>query len=310
MDGLNLLVVSVLSRAFVAGTPLLFGTLGEVYAERAGILNLGVEGMMSVGAVSAFGVAYTTGNPWLGLLAGGLAAALLALIHAFATIHLKANQIVSGLALTMFGIGLSGLLGKAYIGMPLPCKFSTVSVPCLCKIPILGPSLFSRDPLLYLSVPLTVFLWFLLYKTRWGISIRSVGENPAASDAMGVNVYRVQYLCVIAGGFLSGFAGAYLSLAYIPSWIEGMVGGRGWIVIALTIFAGWNPIRAFIGAYLFGGIYVLQYLLQPLGISPNILMMLPYITTLFVLFLGASESLKKKMGSPASLGVAYKRGEK
>ena len=125
----------------------------------------------------------------------------------------------------MFGIGLSGLLGKAYIGMPLPCKFSAVSVPYLCKIPILGPSLFSRDPLLYLSVPVTIFLWFLLFKTRWGISIRSVGENPAASDAMGVKVYRVQYLCVITGGLLSGFAGAYLSLAYIPSWIEGMVGG-------------------------------------------------------------------------------------
>ena len=308
MESSELLLVSILSRSLIAGTPLLIGTLGEIYAERSGVMNLGIEGMMAVGAVAGFGTAYASGNPWLGVLAGITAGALLALLHGFVSITLGANQIVSGLALTTLGIGLSGLLGKSFIGLPLAQKFSSVPVPLFSRIPVLGDIFFNRDPLFYLSVILGLLLWGLLYKTRWGLIIRSVGENPLASETMGIHVQKVRYSCVVLGGALAGLAGAYLSLAYIPSWIEGMTAGRGWIIVALTIFSLWNPLRAFVGAYLFGGIYVLQFFLQPYGFSPNLLMMMPYVATLLALFWGATETRRKKMCAPAALGVPYEKG--
>ncbi len=310
MGGYEFLIISVLKRTLVAGTPLLLGTLGEIYAERSGVLNLGVEGLMAIGAVSGFGVALVTGNPWLGLLAAAVFGAILSLVHAFVSVTLKSNQIISGLALTMLGLGISGLWGKAYIGIPLTTKFESVKIPILSKIPYVGEILFHQDPIFYISVIAGIVMWFILFKTEVGINIRSVGENPLAADAMGVNVYKTRYVCVIIGGVLAGVAGAHLSLAYIPSWIEGMTGGRGWIVIALTIFALWNPLRAMLGAYLFGGIYVLQYLLQPIGIPPNILLMFPYLATLFVLLVSAQETFRKRMGAPRSLGVPYDKEEK
>lgn len=305
------IITSILVRTVVAGTPLLLGTLGEVISERAGILNLGVEGMMSLGAATGFIVTFTTGNPWLGLMAATIAGALISVIHAFVTVSLRANQVVSGLALTMLGLGLSGLWGKPYIGRPLTTKMHAIRIPVLSDIPVIGKVLFYQDPYFYLSVALGILVWFLMKHTKVGITVRSVGENPKAAETLGINVARVKYLCVMAGGAFAGMAGAHLSTAYSKSWIEGMTSGRGWIVIALTIFALWEPSRAFVGAYVFGGIFVIQYVLQPLGISPNLLAMLPYATTLGVLlFYGMSKKGKRRMSAPATLGEPYIRGSR
>ncbi len=303
-------VLLALTAAIPAGTPLLFGALGEVYAERSGVLNLGVEGMMIMGAVTGFGVALATGNVWLGVLAAGLAGGLLSLIHAFATIHLRVNQVVSGLALTMLGLGMSGMIGKRYIGQPLPVRLEPLRFPVLSDLPVLGPLLFRHDPLVYWAVILVPVLWFVLYRTRWGLTLRSVGENPAAADALGVNVAQVRYLAVFFGGVLAGIGGAYLSVAYAPAWIEGMTAGAGWIVIALTIFAMWDPPRALLGAYLFGGVRVLQFRLQPLGISPNLLNMLPFLLTILVLLLSSGQAFRRRIGAPAALMQAYAREER
>jgi simple sugar transport system permease protein len=303
-------VLSALRAAIPAGTPLLFGTLGEVYAERSGVLNLGVEGMMIMGSVTAFGVVHTTGNIWLAILLAALAGGFLALVHAFTSITLKVNQVVSGLALTMLGLGVSGMVGKRYIGQPLGVDFGTMKFPLLSDIPILGRLLFQFDPLVYIAILLVPILWFVLYRTRWGLSLRSVGENPATADALGVNVVLVRYLAVFFGGLLAGVGGAYLSVVYTPSWIEGMTAGAGWIVIALTIFAMWDPLRALLGAYLFGGVRVLQYRLQPLGISPNLLGMLPFIFTILVLLASAGEAMRRRIGAPAALMQAYSREER
>ena len=303
------IIISVVQRTLVAGTPLLLGTIGEVICERSGILNLGVEGVMAVGAVTAFIITFVTGNPWLGLVAAIVAASLISIIHAFASITLQASQVVSGLALTMLGLGISGLVGKPYIGRPLTIKMQNWAIPVLADIPILGPIFFKNSPFFYMAIVLAVIAWFTLEYTKIGIMIRSAGENPGATETQGINVYRVRYWCVIIGGALSGMAGAHLSTSYSKSWIEGMTAGRGWIVIALTIFALWNPMRAMLGAFLFGGIFVIQYLLQPLGISPNFLAMLPYISTLLVLFIGALRDIRK-MNAPAMLAEPYRRGER
>lgn len=305
------ILTSILIRTIIAGTPLLLGTLGEVVTERAGILNLGIEGMMSVGAVTGFIVTFTTGNPWLGMIVAIIAGSLISLIHAFVTITLRANQVVSGLALTMLGLGLSGLWGKPYIGRPLTAKMAPIAIPGLSKIPFVGEILFYHDAYVYLSVILGLMIWFLLKYTKIGITVRSVGENPKAAETLGINVSLVKYACVMVGGAFAGMAGAHLSTAYSKSWIEGMTSGRGWIVIALTIFALWEPSKAFLGAYVFGGIFVIQYVLQPLGISPNLLAMLPYLTTLVVLLsYGMSSKGKRKMSAPATLGEPYIRGSR
>lgn len=303
-------ILSALQSAIPAGTPLLFGTLGEVTAERSGVLNLGVEGMMIVGAVTAFGVTRSTGNIWLGIGAAALAGGMLALVHAFASITLRVNQVVSGLALTMLGLGLSGLVGKRYIGIPPRTRFAPLAIPGLSDVPVLGPLLFRHDPLVYVAVALVPILWFMMYRTRWGITLRSVGESPATADALGVNVFAVRYLAVVVGGLLAGVGGAYLSVVYTTAWIEGMTAGAGWIVIALTIFAMWDPGRALLGAYLFGGVRVLQYRLQPLGISPNLLNMLPFVFTILVLMLSTGEAMRRRIGAPAALMQPYSREER
>lgn len=303
------IIISVAQRTLIAGTPLLLGTIGEIICERSGILNLGVEGVMSVGAVTAFIVTFYTNSPWLGLYAAVFAGMAISMVHAFASITLQSNQVVSGLALTMLGLGISGLVGKPYVGKPLEIKMQTFPIPVLSDIPFAGPIFFDQSPFLYIAILLAVATWFTLEHTRIGIKIRSTGENPKATEAQGVNVSLIRYACVLAGGAFSGLAGAHLSISYSKSWIEGMTAGRGWIVIALTIFALWNPMRAMIGAFLFGGIFVLQYLLQPLGVSPNFLAMLPYLTTLMVLLvIGLGD--RRKLNAPAMLGEPYKRGER
>jgi ABC-type uncharacterized transport system permease subunit len=300
------IVISIAQRTLIAGTPLLLGTIGEVICERSGILNLGVEGVMAIGAVTAFIVTFLSYNPWLGLLAAVIVGMLISITHAYASITLRSNQVVSGLALTMLGLGISGLVGKPYVGKPLEINMPLNPIPILSDIPFIGPIFFNQSPFFYMAVVLAIAAWFTLEYTKIGIKIRATGEYPKAAETQGVNVSLIKYACVIIGGGFSGLAGANLSISYSKSWIEGMTAGRGWIVIALTIFALWNPMRALVGAFLFGGIFVLQYLLQPLGISPNFLAMLPYITTLFVLLMvGLKDS--KKLNAPAMLGEPYKR---
>jgi len=304
------LLITVLERALVAGTPLLLATMGEIITERSGILNLGVEGMMSVGAVAGFSVAFVTGMPWLGVLAAVFFGSAFSLIHGLTSVHLRANQTVSGLALTMLGIGLSSLWGKPYIGRPLARNIDNWEIPLLKDIPVLGPIFFEQTPFFYMSILLVILTWVFLYKTIWGIRLRSVGENPKASESQGISVGLYRYGAIAIGGAFSGLAGAHLSLSYSNSWIEGMVAGRGWIAVALTIFSLWNPARAFVGAFLFGGIFVLQYILQPLGIPPNLLSMLPYATTLAVLIVDGMRRDHRSLHAPAFLGEPFKRGER
>jgi len=302
-------VIATFSRTLAYGTPLLLGTLGEIYAERSGVLNLGIEGMMIMGAYSAFAIAYTTGNPWLGILTAAVVGGAFSLIHAFASITLKANQVVSGLALTMLGLGLSGVLGRGWEGKPLPAPLGKITVPVLSDIPVLGPILFDgQNMIVYLTILLVPLLWYILYRTRIGITIRSVGENPATADSLGINVGRVRYLCVVVGGILAGVAGGYLSVAYRPAWTEGMTAGMGWIVIALTIFAFWNPAIGLLGAYLFAALYHLSFRLQP-WVSPELLRAMPYAFAIVVLIAVSRGTLQKRMGAPAALTLPYTRGE-
>ncbi|HIC95058.1 TPA: ABC transporter permease [Candidatus Bipolaricaulota bacterium] len=302
-------LIGTIGRALAYGTPLLLGTLGEIYAERSGVLNLGVEGMMIMGAFTAFATTYTTGDPWLGLLVAACVGGGFSLIHAFVSITIRANQIVSGLALTMLGLGLAGILGRGWEGKPLPVTLPTITVPYLSEIPGIGPSLFTgQNGLVYLAVGLAFFLWFVLYKTRIGISIRAVGEDPATADAMGVDVFRTRYLCVLLGGLLAGLGGGYLSVAYRPAWTEGMTAGMGWIVIALTIFSFWNPLLGLAGAYFFGALYHLSYRLQP-WTSPELLKAMPYAFAILVLALVARGTLRRRMSAPAALCQPYVRGE-
>ncbi len=303
-------IIGILSRALAYGTPLLLGTLGEIYTERSGVVNLGVEGMMIMGAISAFATAFITGNPWLGMLIAAIAGGLAAFIHAFLSISLRANQVVSGLALTMFGLGLSGLFGKGFEGKPLGATIPNVTVPLLKDIPYLGKILFiNQSPIVYIGIVLTPILSYVLFKTSIGITIRSVGENPAAADSAGINVWKVRYLCVLFGGVLAGLGGGYLSIAYRPAWTQEMTGGMGWLVIALTIFAAWKPGRGLVGAYLFGALIHLSYRLQP-WVPPQLLKMMPYAFAILALVALAIGSRRTFTQEPNALMEPYVRGEK
>ncbi len=302
-------VISTLARALAYGTPLLLGTLGEIYAERSGVLNLGIEGMMIVGAYAAFVVTYKTGQPWLGVLVAAVVGGVFSLIHAFASITLKANQVVSGLALTMLGLGLAGVLGRPWVGLPLFTPFNRITVPILSAIPIIGPGLFTRQCILaYIAMLLVPIMWYILFHTRIGITIRAVGDDPATADSVGINVARVRYLCVIVGGIFAGIAGAYLSIFYRPAWTAGMTGGIGWIVIALTIFAFWNPVYGLVGSYFFAALYFLAYRMQNL-MAPSILKAMPYVFAILILILVSRGTLQKRMGAPRALTLPYTRGE-
>ena len=293
------------------GTPLLLATLGEIYAERSGIMNLGIEGIMAVSALTAFIGAYQTGSMLAGISYALSISVLLSLIFGFLVIHLRANQILSGLALSIFGLGLSGFLGKPYLGKTIHGLPSTLPIPLLSDIPVIGPILFNQYPLVYVSYILVPLMWYILFKTWFGLYVRSVGESPATADVMGINVFLVRYICVIIGGLLAGLAGAYLSISYTRMWIEGMSAGRGWIAVALTIFSFWNPIRALFGAYLFGAITSLQFRLQALevGISAELLLTTPYLFTIIILIITGREAVRKKIGAPAALYKPYSREE-
>ncbi len=313
------LITSILAIAIAAGTSLIYGTIGEIFTERSGILNLGVEGTMILGAVIAFAAAYHTDNAWVGVTAAMLAGGLLGLTHAFLTISLRAEQVVTGLAITLAGTGLASFLGEKLgpdggplVGLIGP-KFQDKAIPVLSSIPVIGPALFDQDILVYLMYILVIVSAFYLYKTRPGLHLRAVGESPPTADAMGVSVFGTRYLYTLIGGMLMGVAGAYLSLSYTPGWTENLTGGRGWIVIALVIFATWDPARAVVGALLFGGINAIQFRLQASGttIPASLLNMLPYILTVVVLVLVTwREGLGKRVGAPAALGLPYNREER
>jgi simple sugar transport system permease protein len=315
----------ILQAGIASGTVLLFATIGELFAERSGVMNLGVEGMMLVGAMTAFSTTIATGNPWLGLLAAMLFAGLLSQIHAFIVITLQGDQVVSGLSLTFLGTGISLVLGEGLSKAGTVSLLPNFSIPLLTSIPILGKIFFTDQSVLvyigYLLVPLS---WYYINHTRPGMHLRAVGEYPAAADALGINVYRLRYFYVFVGGLLAGLAGATISLAVSPGWFSELTtGGQGWIAIGLVIFAQWDPIRAAFGAYAFGalrrlildiqGPMVLLGLANPFYYNPYLgffLQMLPYLFCVVVLVIGSREAMRKRLGAPAALGNPYIRGER
>ena len=306
------ILASVLTAAIAAGTALLFASLGELLCERAGVLNLGVEGMMLMGALAGFAVSWWTSSLWLGTLAALLVGGLMASIHALLTVGLQANQVVSGLALTIFGSGLSAYLGQELVGIPAPVAFRDLPLPLLGDIPGLGPIFFRQDALAYGSYLLVPALWFYVYRSRQGLRLRAIGERPAAADAMGINVNRLRSLYVILGGALAGLGGAAISLGTNPGWTENLTAGRGWIAVALVIFAGWNPARAAVGAYLFGGVEAGQFRLQGVGVGiPSFfLSMLPYLFTILVLVIATRDAARRHIGAPAALGRPFVREDR
>lgn len=287
----------------------LLATIGEIIAERSGILNLGVEGMMLVGALAGFAAGHVTGNPLLAVAAGTFAGGLLSLVHAFFSIKLRANQVLSGLALTILGTGLANFLGRPLIGSA-GVRIRPQPIPYLSDIPVVGDVFFNQSPYAYGTYILVPLVWYVLFKTRAGLILRAVGEDANSSDAAGINVPLTRTLSVFTGGLFAGLAGTYLSLSYTPGWKETMTGGQGWIAIAMVIFCMWNPLYAFFGALLFGGLTALQFFFQATSIDIipfYILKMLPYLLTITVLVLVSASGKRKKSASPADLGVPFIR---
>lgn len=317
--------IIILQAGVASGTVLLFATLGEVFAERSGVLNLGVEGMMLIGAMTAFSVTIATKNPWVGVLAAMLVAGLISQIHAFIVITLQADQVVSGLALTFLGTGISLVLGEGLSKAGTVSLMPNFSIPLLTAIPVLGPIFFTDQSVLvyigYLMVPLA---WYYINRTRPGLHLRAVGEYPAAADALGINVFRMRYFYVFLGGMLAGLGGATISLAVAPGWFSELTtGGQGWIAVGLVIFAQWDPVRAAVGSYAFGALRRLILDIQGPTIifgmknafyyDPYLgffLQMLPYAFTVIVLVIGSREAIRKRLGAPAALGNPYIRGER
>jgi simple sugar transport system permease protein len=304
--------VFILSIAIRSSMAVLFATVGEILAERSGVLNLGVEGMMLMGALAGFAATQATQDLAAGLLAAMLVGGLLALLHAAFVVSLRADQVVCGLALSVLGTGLSSFLGRPVIGQVGP-RFLPWPIPGLREIPLLGPACFEQNGLVYLGYLLVPAAWWLLYRTRPGLNLRAVGENPAAADAAGLSVARIRYGWTVGGGMLAGLGGAYLSLSYSPGWKEGMTAGQGWIAIAMVIFALWNPWRGALGALLFGVVNALQFYFDARQISliPSyILRMLPYLFTIAILILVTrSAAVRRKSGAPAALGLPFRREE-
>jgi simple sugar transport system permease protein len=300
-------LIPILVAAVAAGTPMVFAALGELVTEKSGVLNLGVEGMMLMGAVTGFAVASQTGNPWLGAVAGMAAGAAMALIFAVLTLNLMANQVASGLALTLFGVGLSAFLGKPYESVSLVVA-PPPAIPLLSQIPVVGPLLFNYHLLVYVSwVLFAVIAWFL-YKSRAGLVLRSIGESPESAHAIGYPVIRIRYLATLFGGAMAGLGGAYLSEFYAPLWVEGMTSGRGWIALALVVFATWRPARVMIGAYLFGGVTIAQFFAQGAGVSipSQFLSSLPYLATIVVLVFISRNLATIRLNAPVSLAKSYR----
>ena len=298
-------LIPILSSTVVAATPLIYAALGELVTERAGVLNLGVEGMMLIGALTAFAVGATTGNLPLAYLAAMATAALLSLLFAFLTLTLQANQVATGLALTLFGLGASAFAGRSYTGLPI-AGLKSIAIPWASEWPVIGP-LFHLDIPVCGSLVLFVAVDVFLTRTRAGLRLRAVGESPEVAHSLGHSVTGIRYLAVMFGGAMSGIAGAYLSTAVTPMWVEGMSAGRGWIALALVVFATWKPLRVLLGAYLFGGVTVLQLYAQGFGLRmpSEFFSMLPYVATIIVLVIICRDPRTIRLSQPASLGRSF-----
>ena len=301
----------IIGMGITAGTPLLYAAIGEVLAERCGVLNLGLEGLMLMGAITGYMAAYLTGSKWLALLVVIIVAAFLGFILSLLMITFRANQVATGIAFTIFCTGLSALIGKPYIGVVAKDSFKKISLGFLDRFPSMQ-SIFEQDILVYIALGLCVVAWWFVYKTKHGLHLRAAGDNPSTLDSLGVNVFFVRYIYTIVGSILAGLAGAYLSLAYSPSWIEGMAAGRGWLTIALVNFALWKPQNSVAGAYLFGIIYALSYRVEAMGIAiPSyFLRMLPYVLPIFILILVSLRNKEKGSIAPKALAIPFIRGAK
>jgi simple sugar transport system permease protein len=299
-------LAALVALTLAAGTPLVFAALGELVTEKSGVLNLGVEGMMLVGAVVSFIVAATTGQPWFGVAAGMIAAAALSLVFAALTLSLMANQVATGLALSLFGVGLSAFVGLQYVSVVIE-GIKPLAIPGWSDLPFVGRLLFAHNPLVYLSLVLYAVIEWFLFHTRAGLILRAVGESPASAHAIGYPVIAIRYLAVLFGGACAGLGGAYLAVAYTPLWTEGMTAGRGWIALALVVFATWKPLRVLAGAYLFGAVTLAQFEAQALGVAvpSQLLAMLPYLATILVLTIISRDAMMIRLNAPASLGQPY-----
>jgi simple sugar transport system permease protein len=297
---------SILLTIATAATPLLLAAIGELVVERSGTLNLGVEGMMVMGAVGGFVGMIVTGNPFIGALVGVLFGAGLSLLFAFLALTLATNQYATGLALTILGLGLSGLIGEPYVGRSA-VRMPVLDIPGLSDIPIIGRLLFGQDPIFYISIALVIAVAWFLFRTKQGLTLRSIGDNPQSAHALGINVVGYRYLAVLFGGACAGLAGAHLSLVYTPQWTENMSAGRGWIALALVVFASWRPARVLAGAYLFGAVSIGQLHAQALGIGipSQFLSALPYLATVLVLVLISQNRRLTLINTPASLGKSF-----
>ena len=300
------MIEAILLSIITASTAMLLAALGELVVERSGVINLGVEGMMVVGAVSAFAVAQTTGSPYAGLIAAAVAGAAMALIFAVLAIWFATNQVATGLALTLFGLGIAGLVGEGFIGLP-GVRLEPIAIPGLADLPVVGPVLFEQDILFYLSIVLTVAVALFLFRSRMGLRLRAVGDAPAAAQSLGIGVLRIRTLAVLFGGACAGLGGAQLTLVYTPQWIENITAGRGWIALALVVFASWRPLRLVAGAYLFGAVTIAQFHAQALGVAipSQFLSALPYLATILVLVLIASNKRFTMINTPAALGRPF-----
>jgi simple sugar transport system permease protein len=318
------ITVNILLTIATAATPLLIAAIGELVVERSGVLNLGVEGMMVMGAVTGFGVALSTGSPWLGVIAAIVVGAVFSLLFGFLTLTLVTNQVATGLALTLLGLGFSGMLGVGFVGLP-GARLPNLSIPYLSDLPLVGRLVFGQDPIFYLSLILTGGVAWFLFRTRAGLTLRSIGDNHGSAHALGINVIGIRYLAVMFGGACAGLAGAHLSLVYTPQWVENMTAGRGWIALALVVFASWRPWRVLAGAYLFGAISIAQLHIQAINLDDlaflpgplywvaglvksvpsQFLSSLPYLATVIVLVLISRNRRLTMMNTPASLGRPF-----
>ena len=297
---------SIILSICAASTPLLIAAIGELVVERSGVLNLGVEGMMIMGAVAAFATAQVTGNPYIAAVAAVAIGAACSLLFAFLTLTLVANQVATGLALTILGLGLSGMIGEGFVGQP-GIRMESINIPFLSDLPLVGELLFGQDLIFYLSIALVIGVSWFLFKTRAGLMLRSVGDSHTSAHALGIKVIKIRYLAILFGGACAGLAGAHLSLVYVPQWVEGMTAGRGWIALALVVFASWRPGRVLIGAYLFGAVTIGQFHAQAVGvpIPAQFLTSLPYLATIVVLVLIARNRRLTMINTPAALGQSF-----
>ncbi len=316
--------ISILLTIATAATPLLIAAMGELVAERAGVLNLGVEGMMIMGAVAGFGAGYLTGSPWLGVIAAIIVGMLFSLLFAFMTLTLATNQVATGLSLTILGLGLSGMLGTSFVGLP-GVRLPNLDIPGLTSLPGVGRLLFGQDPIFYLSIALVIAVAWFLFRSRTGLTMRAIGDSHTSAHALGIQVIRYRYLAVMFGGACAGLAGAHLSLVYTPQWVENMSAGRGWIALALVVFASWRPWRVLAGAYIFGAIWIGQLHVQAIDLSSfansswliyqpialikslpsQFLSSLPYLATILVLVLISRNKRLTMMNTPASLAQPF-----